>query len=138
MLHIILGFVYCIKHTVYFIRSHEPNLTKVNACAESEGSSGECMKSLRGLRPSRTYEAWVRAATVAGDGPPSAAVACQTNALGMIIRRVNNKNNLFVIFLLPCFNCSAGSYFFIRWYSYRNRGWFFIFKMCCGRCSTTG
>ncbi|XP_037872857.1 cell adhesion molecule Dscam2 isoform X2 [Bombyx mori] len=74
-----------LTHYTLFVKdlsgSHEPNLTKVNACAESEGSSGECMKSLRGLRPSRTYEAWVRAATVAGDGPPSAAVACQTNAL---------------------------------------------------------
>lgn len=40
------------------------------------------MKSLRGLRAGRTYEAWVRASTVAGEGPPSAAVACQTSSMG--------------------------------------------------------
>ncbi|XP_063825275.1 cell adhesion molecule Dscam2-like [Ostrinia nubilalis] len=61
--------------------SQEPNVTRVNACTESEGNSVECMKSLRGLRPGRTYEAWVRASTAAGEGPPSAAVACQTSAL---------------------------------------------------------
>lgn len=43
------------------------------------------MKSLRSLRTGRTYEAWVRAATVAGDGPPSPRVASQTSALGMYI-----------------------------------------------------
>lgn len=56
-------------------------MTKVNACTEGEGST-ECMRSLRGLRAGRTYEAWVRAATSAGEGPPSAAIACQTSALG--------------------------------------------------------
>ncbi|KAL0892915.1 hypothetical protein ABMA27_014593 [Loxostege sticticalis] len=61
--------------------SQEPNATRVNACTESEGNSVECMKSLRGLRAGRTYEAWVRASTIAGEGPPSAAVACQTSAL---------------------------------------------------------
>lgn len=40
------------------------------------------MKSLRGLRAGRTYEAWVRAVTSAGEGPPSTAVACQTSSLG--------------------------------------------------------
>ncbi|KAJ0177118.1 hypothetical protein K1T71_007127 [Dendrolimus kikuchii] len=61
--------------------SQEPNTTRVNACTEGEGNSVECMKSLRGLRTGRTYEAWVRAATVAGEGPPSAAVACQTSSM---------------------------------------------------------
>ncbi|KAL4709858.1 hypothetical protein ACJJTC_003821 [Scirpophaga incertulas] len=60
---------------------HEPNATRVNACTENEGNSVECMKSLRGLKPGRTYEAWVRAATAAGEGPPSVAVACQTSSL---------------------------------------------------------
>lgn len=54
----------------------------MNACTESEGNSVECMKSLRGLRAGRTYEAWVRASTAAGEGPPLPAVACQTSALG--------------------------------------------------------
>lgn len=40
------------------------------------------MRTLRGLRAGRTYEAWVHAATSAGEGPPSPAVACQTSALG--------------------------------------------------------
>lgn len=40
------------------------------------------MKALRGLRAGRTYEAWVRAATSVGEGPPSSVVACQTSALG--------------------------------------------------------
>jgi hypothetical protein len=57
----------------------------VNACAENEGNSVECMKSLRGLRAGRTYEAWVRASTAAGEGPPSAAMACQTSSLGKIV-----------------------------------------------------
>lgn len=59
-------------------------MTRVNACSEAEGGSVECMKSLRGLRAGRTYEAWVRAATAVGEGPPSVAVACQTSALGNI------------------------------------------------------
>ncbi|KAM3964353.1 cell adhesion molecule Dscam2 [Aphomia sociella] len=61
--------------------SQEANISRVNACTEPEGGTVECMKSLRGLRAGRTYEAWVRAATAAGEGPPSAAVACQTSAL---------------------------------------------------------
>ncbi|KAG6445859.1 hypothetical protein O3G_MSEX004154 [Manduca sexta] len=61
--------------------SQDPNSTRVNACGEAEGGTVECMRSVRGLRPGRTYEAWVKAATAAGDGPPSAAVACQTSAL---------------------------------------------------------
>ncbi|XP_041978184.1 Down syndrome cell adhesion molecule-like protein Dscam2 isoform X2 [Aricia agestis] len=60
--------------------SQEANITRINACTESEGAV-ECMKSLRGLRPGRTYEAWVRAATGVGEGPPSSVVACQTSAL---------------------------------------------------------
>ncbi|CAH2037690.1 unnamed protein product, partial [Iphiclides podalirius] len=57
--------------------SQEPNITRVNACMDGD----ECMKPLRGLRSGRTYEAWVRAATSAGEGPPSTVVACQTSAL---------------------------------------------------------
>ncbi|XP_072932101.1 cell adhesion molecule Dscam2-like [Epargyreus clarus] len=60
--------------------SQDPNVTRVNACTEGEGSV-ECMKPLRGLRAGRTYEAWVRAATAAGEGPTSTVVACQTSAL---------------------------------------------------------
>ncbi|RVE41964.1 hypothetical protein evm_013388 [Chilo suppressalis] len=59
----------------------EPNATRVNACTENDGISVECMRTLRGLRAGRTYEAWVRAATLAGEGPPSPAVACQTSGL---------------------------------------------------------
>lgn len=65
-----------------YLRSQEPNVTRVNACAEIEGTTTECMRTMRGLRAGRTYEAWVRAATAAGDGPPSPAVACQTSSLG--------------------------------------------------------
>ncbi|XP_063362199.1 cell adhesion molecule Dscam2-like isoform X1 [Cydia amplana] len=61
--------------------SQEPNATRVNACTEGEGVYTECMRTLRGLRAGRTYEAWVRAATSAGEGPPSTTVACQTSAL---------------------------------------------------------
>ncbi|XP_045529464.1 Down syndrome cell adhesion molecule-like protein Dscam2 isoform X2 [Pieris brassicae] len=61
--------------------SQEANLTRVNSCTESEGSPVECMKTLRGLRSGRTYEAWVRAATGAGEGPTSTVVECQTTAL---------------------------------------------------------
>lgn len=61
--------------------SQEPNITRVNACMEIEGSTTECTRTLRGLRPGRTYEAWVRSATLAGEGPPSTSVACQTSAL---------------------------------------------------------
>ncbi|KAJ8730195.1 hypothetical protein PYW07_017233 [Mythimna separata] len=61
--------------------SQEPNVTRVNACAEIEGTTTECMRTMRGLRAGRTYEAWVRAATAAGEGPPSPAVACQTSSL---------------------------------------------------------
>lgn len=65
-------------------RSQEPNVTRVNACIEGENGSTECMRTIRGLRAGRTYEAWVKAATSVGEGPPSIAVACQTNALGNI------------------------------------------------------
>ncbi|CAG9094267.1 unnamed protein product [Plutella xylostella] len=63
--------------------SQEPNVSRVSSCVDPEPTGGatECLKALRGLRPGRTYEAWVRAATAAGEGPPSSAVACQTNAL---------------------------------------------------------
>ncbi|CAB3253560.1 unnamed protein product [Arctia plantaginis] len=61
--------------------SQEPNVTRVNACVETEGSTTECTRQLRGLRAGRTYEAWVRAVTLAGEGPPSPSVACQTSAL---------------------------------------------------------
>ncbi|XP_052759492.1 cell adhesion molecule Dscam2-like isoform X1 [Galleria mellonella] len=61
--------------------SQEANISRISARTEPEGGSVECMKSLRGLRAGRTYEAWVRAANAAGEGPPSAAVACQTSAL---------------------------------------------------------
>ncbi|XP_045771663.1 Down syndrome cell adhesion molecule-like protein Dscam2 [Maniola jurtina] len=60
--------------------SQEPNITRVNACTDGEGTV-ECMRPLRGLRAGRTYEAWVRASTNVGEGPPSAVVACQTSAL---------------------------------------------------------
>ncbi|KAI5651983.1 immunoglobulin domain-containing protein [Phthorimaea operculella] len=60
--------------------TQEPNVTRINGCSDSDGAM-ECMKSLRGLRAGRTYEAWVRAATSAGEGPPSVAVACQTSSL---------------------------------------------------------
>ncbi|XP_050670945.1 cell adhesion molecule Dscam2-like [Leptidea sinapis] len=61
--------------------SQEANITRVSACTENEGVSIECMKTLRGLRTGRTYEAWVRASTNAGEGPTSTVVACQTTAL---------------------------------------------------------
>lgn len=58
----------------------------MNSCVDGE----ECMKPLRGLRSGRTYEAWVRAATSAGEGPPSTVVACQTSALGDFIFNCRN------------------------------------------------
>ncbi|GBP65091.1 Down syndrome cell adhesion molecule-like protein Dscam2 [Eumeta japonica] len=61
--------------------SQEPNMSRVSACTENEGAAAECMRSVRGLRTGRTYEAWVRAATAAGEGPPTPAVACQPSAL---------------------------------------------------------
>lgn len=73
------------------LRSQEPNVTRVNACSEADGGSVECMKSLRGLRAGRTYEAWVRASTVVGEGPPSVAVACQTSSLGKLMKRVSES-----------------------------------------------
>ncbi|CAG4980130.1 unnamed protein product [Colias eurytheme] len=60
--------------------SQEANVTRVSTCVEGE-EGAECARTLRGLRAGRTYEAWARAATAAGDGPPSAVVACQTTAL---------------------------------------------------------
>lgn len=64
-------------------RSQEPNITRVNVCTEAENESTECMRSLRGLRAGRTYEAWVKAATSVGEGPPSVAIASQTTSLGI-------------------------------------------------------
>ncbi|XP_038212053.1 Down syndrome cell adhesion molecule-like protein Dscam2 [Zerene cesonia] len=60
--------------------SQEANVTRVSTCVEGE-EGAECARTLRGLRAGRTYEAWARAATAAGDGPPSAVAACQTTAL---------------------------------------------------------
>ncbi|KAI8435829.1 hypothetical protein MSG28_004046 [Choristoneura fumiferana] len=77
-----------LTHYILYVKdlsgSQEPNSTRVNACSESEGTYTECMRTLRGLRAGRTYEAWVHAATIAGEGPPSPAVACQTSALARI------------------------------------------------------
>lgn len=56
----------------------------MNTC-EGENGSIECMRTLRGLRPGRTYEAWVKAATIVGDGPITVAVACMTSVLGMYL-----------------------------------------------------
>lgn len=60
----------------------------------------ECMKSLRGLRAGRTYEAWVRAATSVGEGPPSSVIACQTSALGIKVL----KNNFVKVFFGSIFS----------------------------------